>query len=61
MGEKDHDFSSVIRTLYQKKVIKDDFFLMDGNFVSEINFQNLLVSCKKIKDTNKGLIMTLAC
>ncbi len=42
MGEKDYQFSNVLRTLYQKKVIKDDFFLMDGNFISEINFVNLI-------------------
>jgi hypothetical protein len=61
MGEKDYHFSNVIRTLYAKKVIKDDFFLMDGNFVSEINFYDLLINCRKIKESNKGMIMTLTC
>lgn len=59
MGDTDYQFSSVIRTLHQKKIVKDDFFLMDGNFVSEINLVNLLASCRKLKESNKGMIMSI--
>lgn len=34
---------------------------MDGNFISDINLSNLLLECKRIRDMNKGTLMTMAC
>jgi translation initiation factor eIF-2B subunit epsilon len=57
LSEESTSFSSIIRDVYSKKIIKDDFVVLDSHVITEVDFVQLVQEFYRQKQANKGYLL----
>lgn len=50
-------FSSLIRDVYVKKIIKEDFIIIDAHLVTDLNLVKLTQEFYHLKENNKNFLL----
>lgn len=52
-----HTFSSILRSIYSRKIISEDFLLIQAHLISDANLTELKEKFLQITENQKGVLM----